>query len=404
MLSLTIARRYLLAKKSHTAVNVITIISVLGVAIATMAMVVVMSVFNGFAKLSEKHLSYLDPDLQVTLTTDATIANGDSLAQAIERINGVSAAMPTLSQRALMVAGNAQTPVEIKGVPYGYDRTSAIDSVIIDGEYRTENTLGVPAAQISVGVANALLTSPSASNAVHLYVPRRIGRINPANPAAAFRSSDMVVSSVFRIGQTDVDASLVIVPIEVARDLLEYDTEASAIDIKVADGADVDDVKAEISRQVGDKYTVKTRLEQRSEAFRMIKVEKWLTLMILIFILVITLFNIASTISLLAIEKRDNMATLQALGASFSMVRKIFAIIGFIITAVGACIGAILGVVLALAQQYGKLIKLNADASVLTIDAYPCSVALSDIIIILAMALATAVIVGYFSRFLMRKS
>ena len=404
MLSFTIARRYLLARKSHTAVNVITIISVLGVAVATMAMVVVLSVFNGFARLSEGHLSRLDPDLLVTTATGAVIADGDSLAAVLDSVAGVSSAMPTLSQRALLVSGKTQTPVEFKGVPDGYERHSAITGAIIDGVYHTENAMGVPAVQLGVGVANKLLAAPSAYDALHMYVPRRVGRINPANPAAAFRGADVVVSAVFRVEQPDIDASTVIVPLDVARDLLEYDTEASAIEIAADSTADIAALRRDIARRLGDGYTVKTRLEQRSEVFRMIKVEKWITFMMLIFILVITLFNIASTMSLLAIEKRDNMATLRALGAPASLVRRVFAVIGFLITATGAVIGTVLGVALSLAQQWGGFIKLNADASVLSIDAYPVSVSAADIAVVLALAIVVAAIIGRLSMALAHKA
>jgi ABC-type lipoprotein release transport system permease subunit len=237
---------------------------------------------------------------------------------------------------------------------------------------------------------------------VKLYVPRRNGRINPANPANAFVSSDLIVSGVFQVNQSEYDADYIMIPLAAARDLLEYDTEASAIEIRLtsplAEQQVIDEIKA-----LSNKVVVETRLQQQSEAFKMIAIEKWVTFMMLVFILVIASFNILSTLSLLVIEKRDNMTTLRALGASHSIISRIFMLEGILITITGGFFGIILGAILSLAQQYGGFIKLSADPATLTTDVYPVRLDMTDILIVFAAVAVVAVIASLITRIFTRK-
>lgn len=402
MLAIKIAIRYLFSAKSHSAVNIIAFVAVTGVAIATMAMVIVLSIFNGFSDLAAQQLSKLDPELEVIPNSGGVITDGDSLAKVLASVPGVEVAVPTLTERGLIVTQGGQLPVVFKGVGVGYERLTDIDEVIIDGTYDRANTAGIPAMQISIGVANALLAAPSPTALVNLYVPRREGRINPANSGAAFRQSELVISGVFQVNNSDVDADHIIIPLETARELLARDTEVTAIELRGAPGGDVDKLAAAVRSVVGDKYIVRNRLEQRAEAFRMISVEKWVTFMMLVFILVITLFNVVSTLSLLVIEKRDNMATLRALGAGNGLIRRVFIVEGLLVTMAGGVIGIILGVGISLAQQWGHIVKLSADAAALTIDYYPVRVSGADIILVAAVIAVTALIVSQVTRFFVR--
>ncbi len=402
MLSLQIAFRYLRAKKSHTAVNVITLIAVVGVAIATMAMVLVLSIFNGFSDLALSQLSSLDPPLSVTPEKGRVIANADSLAEAIARIPGVVSASPAIESRALLLDDDIRIPVVFKGVASGFDAESGIEDIMLAGEYAETTTDGTPAVQLSVGVANRILAHPAPDSYLELYVPRRKGRINPANPAASFRSAQLAFSGVFRVSNSDIDNDHVIVPLEVARDILDYDTEATSIDIQLAADASESAVAKAIITQTGGTYKVLDRLRQRADSFKMISVEKWVTFMMLVCILAITLFNVVSTLSLLAIEKHENMLTLRALGAPPSLVRNVFIAEGFLVTVVGGAIGIVVGLVVALLQQFFHIVRLAADSSSLTIDYYPVRVLPGDILIVAGVILAVAVIVGAIGRLIVR--
>lgn len=402
-----IALRYLRAKKSHTAVNVITWISVAGVAVAAMAMVAVLSIFNGFSDLAASHLALIDPELRVERADGRIIANADSLACSLRDMAGVSGAVPILESRALLVGADKQTPVVFRGVHPDYGRLSGIRGTIIEGQYalNVDDADSTSAAVIAVGVANKLLSAPGADRRLTLYVPRRTGRINPANPSAAFLGEPIAVSGIFAIGQNDYDADFIIIPIDAARSLLEYDDhQAGAIEIFTDTDAPADALKRDIASRLGDEYTIKNTIEQHHESFRMIAIEKWITFMMLLFILVIALFNIVSTLSLLVIEKRGNMATLRALGADASMVRRVFIYEGWLVTLLGGLIGIILGIILVLLQQHFGIIRLSGDAASLAVEAYPVRLALGDLAATAAAVTLTGLLASQATRLFLRKS
>lgn len=404
MLSLKIAFRYLVAKKSQTAVNVITLIAISGVTIATMAMMLVLSIFNGFTDLAESQFSSFDPQLEVLPTRTAVIADADALASRVAHIEGVKSAVPTLTERGLLVEGPTQVPVIFKGVPQGYDSISGVEDIIIAGQYAEETTDGYPAIQASVGIANQLDAMPSPDAHMYLYVPRRLGRINPANPSAAFRGNEMVLSGVFRVSNPDVDNDYILVPLPVARDLLDYTTEATAVEVTCDREGIIDKVKETIETELGHSYMVKTRLQQREDSYRMISIEKWVTFMMMVCILAIALFNVVSTISLLAIEKRDNMYTLRAIGAKRGLIRNIFIAEGFLVTMVGGIIGTVLGIVLALVQQHFHIVGLAAESATLTIDYYPVRLEWLDIAVVMGIVTGLAVLVGALGRFVVKSN
>ena len=402
MLSLRIAFRYLRAKKSHTAVNVITLIAVIGVAIATMAMVLVLSIFNGFSDVAVSQFSNLDPDLSIVSSEGKVMTNADSVALKIKGLPGVKFALPTLTDRALLVNESSRIPVIVKGVPPLYDQATRIEQIMLAGEYAVATSDGVPAMQLSVGIANRINAKPSATDRLQLFVPRRHARINPANPTAAFRQEDVAFSGVFRVGNADIDGEYVLLPLEASRDLFDYDNEASAIEVTAEGGVNVENLREQLVELLGDRYKVLSRIEQHPESFRMISIEKWVTFMMLICILIITLFNVVSTLSLLAIEKKDNMRTLKALGAPESMTRNVFIAEGFMVTTLGGFIGIVAGVILALIQQIFHVIKLSGDAASLTIDYYPVRLEINDILVVIVVVVALAMIVGAVSRLIVK--
>lgn len=381
MLSFRIALRYLFSKKSHRAVNIISAISIAGVAVATTAIVVVLSVFNGFSRLSAEQLSKVDADLKITAAEGKTIAGADSLVAVLAEIEGVKAAGAVIEERAMLVGDHARIPVEFKAVTADYRGIVDLDEVMIDGVFL--NTLDSTACmQISVGVANRTGLRPGVNSTAELYVPRRKGRINPANPASSLRSEQMIVSGVLEVERAEVDNDRIIIPLGAARRLLDYDSEATSIELATeGDGAKVAE---EVKARLGDGYNVLDRRMQQADAFRMIAVEKWITFMMLVFILIIASFNIVSTLSLLVVEKRHDMSVIRAMGASRKSVRGIFAWQGFMITLIGGAAGIVVGIGLSLLQQHFGLIRLAGDPDALTISVYPVAVEVSDIFVVLA--------------------
>lgn len=387
MLAWTIAWRYLFSKKSHSAVNIISIVSVAGVAIATAAIVIVLSVFNGFTALTEQQLTDIDPDAKIVPVRGKTIANGDSLARALAEVPGVAAAVPVVEERGLMMCGGVQMPVVFKGIPDDYSSAVRLDSTIIDGATVNEWN-GMPAMTLSAGVA--VNTGARPGSMIDLYVPRRVGRINPANPTASFRGEKLLATAVSRVNHPDYDNDRIYIPLASARRMLEYGTEATAIEIAFAPGADRQAAIQALTQTAGSDLKVLSRMQLQEYAFRMIAIEKWVTFMMLAFIMVIASFNIISTLSLLVIEKRSNMQTLAALGASRSLASSIFICEGWLISVFGGLIGIALGAVLALAQQWGHFIRLAGDPSQLAIAYYPCQVRPLDLLVVLGLVAVVA--------------
>lgn len=397
MLTTRIALRYLFSKKSHHAVNIISAISVCGVAVATAAIVVVLSVFNGFTRLSQLQLSNVDADLKLTPLEGKFVTGVDSLVSAIASLDGVKSAAAVIEERAMLVGRHCQQPVVIKAVGDDYEQVVDLGAIIIDGVY-TPSVDSCDAMQISVGVANRTGLRPSLTTAADLYVPRRQGRINPANPAASFRSAGLIVSGVFEADNPEADNDRVVVPLDVAQRLLDCDDAATAIEVSFADAASADAVTSAVIALCGRRFKIEDRYMQQEESYRMIEIEKWVTFMMLVFILVIASFNIISTMSLLVAEKRGDMSTLRALGASRQMVRRIFVAQGFLVTVIGGAAGIVVGIVLSLLQEHFGLIKLQGDPSALTIDAYPVAVEVVDILVVALAVLIVAAVTSQITR------
>ncbi len=404
MLPLRIALRYLFARKSHNAVNIISIVAVAGVAVATMATISVLSVFNGFANLASGRLNLIDPELKAAPVEGKVMARADSLAAKVAELDMVAAAVATLDDQALAVMGEAQMPLTIKGVGEGYEQVAAIDSAMIDGDFALSDAYGYPAMSLSVGAAIELGVHPDPFNPIGIYAPRRVGRISSANAMSAFVTDSILVAGVWQVEQSDYDASLAIVGLDRARRLFGYDSgEASAIEIALKPGSGMREARSAIGELLGPSWKVMTRAEQQYASFRMIAIEKWITFVMLAFILMIASFNVVSTLSMLIIEKRDNLATLRSLGATGGMIGAIFFWEGWLISMLGGIIGIILGVGLCLVQQTFGLIRLHGDPTTLSITAYPVEVAGGDILAVTILVAAVGALVGLIAARLARR-
>ena len=397
-----IALRYLFGKKSHSAVNAIAIVSVAGVAVATAAVVCVLSVFNGFQSVLSGRLDWLAPDLLVTPSEGKTIANGDSLAAEIGKLNGVELSTPTLTDNALGFFNGRETPVTLKGVvPDQYSKITKIDSLRVAQGNTLQDAETANPALISIGVAYKLSLFER-ELPLTVFAPKRTGRFNPANPAAAFVMDSLYVADVFQSMQEEYDDNTIITDISTVRDLLLYDREATAIEIKVAFGADIDDVFETVATMLGNKYTVKNRLMQQQLNFRMVQIEKWMTFLLLFFILVIASFNIITTLSMLVLEKEDSMRTMSAIGMSNKSISSVFRWESILVSMIGAGTGLAIGTILCLLQQEFGFITI-ANGSIDTIPmAYPVKLEATDLLItLLPISVITAIcawVAGSFAK------
>ena len=401
-LPLKIAWRYLVSKKGHQAVNIISIVAVCGVVVATAALICVLSVFNGFRGLIMGRLAMLDPQIAITATFGKTVNNADSVIDVVSAIPGVERAIPVIEDQALAMYAQLQMPVRLKGVPDDYNTMNDMDSVIVDGVWKLQDQVSkfaVPGA----GPAVRLCVRPEFMGMVRLYAPQRQGRVNMANPMGAFRQDSLFVSGIFQLEQNSYDADLIYVPLDVARNLFDYETEATQIELKLAPGASEQQVMKDISQALGDSYQVKNRLMQQREAYRLVNIEKWMAFLLLAFILVIATFNVISTLSLLIIEKDDSIATLRALGANDSQISRIFVLQGWLITLAGAVTGVIIGLVLCLCQQQFGWLRLSGDPANMIISAYPVIVEWTDVLVTLALVAAVGLLTSMVTAMIMRR-
>ena len=389
------------SKKAHNAVNIISIISICGVVVTTAALVCVLSVFNGFRGVIQDRLARLDPEVAITPAKGKVMPDADSVLTAIGSIDGIDKAMPVLEDQALAVYADYQMPVRLKGVPVNYHEINALDSTIIDGYYALTDEVS-RFAVVGIGPAMNLRLRAGSLLMLQLYAPRRVGRVNVANPIDAFMSDSLFVSSIFQVQQNSYDQDLIFVPLDFARNLFDYESEASQIELKLRPGSNPQAVMRQVSQLLGPSYEVKDRLMQQSESFRMVNVEKWVTFLLLAFIMIIATFNVISTLSLLIIEKDESIATFQNLGATRQQITRIFVAEGWLITMLGAVLGVILGLLLCLGQQTFGWLKLSADPSQVIVNAYPVQVVWTDVVVVLLLVAAIGFVTSLVTSTIMR--
>lgn len=371
-------------------------VSVAGIALATAAMVVVMSVFNGFHSLIENRLSVIDAPVSALPAQGKDFASVDSLCALLEQNSAIAHAYPVIEERGLAVYGNRQMVVRLRGIPPAlYSSYHAVSSSGVP--FQDYHPVASPAV-VSIGVANRLQLPIGGEDLLGLYVPKRVGRINPANPMSAFRTDSVAISALFILNQEEEDADLVVVPFNVADKLLQYHDQATQIAIypssSVAAG-----VKAAQST-LGSKARVLTLEQTNASTFRIVNIEKWITFLLLGFILLIASFNVISSLSLLIIEKESNAQVLRSLGATSTDIRNIYRINGLLITGFGALGGVAIGTLLSLGQQYFGWVKLSADPATLSVSAYPVVFHPQDLL----FALLAAMSVGLLTTLTIRNS
>ena len=401
-LSFYIAKRYLFSKKSHNAINIISLIAVCGVGVATLATVCTLSVFNGFRGLVSEMFSSFDPELKITAVQGKVFDPTTEKFMEIRSFPEVEVIAESVEDNVLISYRERQIPAVLKGVSDNFDRLVPIP--LFDGEFRLQNEASA-LANIGIGVASALgvyavLTFPP----MEIYVPKRnVKTVNLANPMASFNREYAYISSIFYIDQEVYDNSYIIVSLELARTLFDYTTEAGAWELKLKNATNIPAVQKKIQSLLGEEFRVENRYEQQKEAFRMISIEKWVTFLMLCFILLIAAFNIIGSLSMLIVDKQKDIETLRKLGAGNRLISRIFLFEGWMISAIGAVAGTLLGSLLCLGQQYFGWIKLGGSG-MFAVEAYPVQVIPSDLVLILIAVLIIGFLaVIYPVRYLSRK-
>lgn len=395
-LSFYIAKRYLFSKKSHNAINVISGISVCGVALATLALVCTLSVFNGFQDLVATFFTAFDPELKITAVTGKVFDGQDIRIQKLREFTEIEVFSESLEDNAMVQYNGKQAMVVIKGVEDNFSQLTAIDSILYGRGQMTLYDEIVDYAIPGVELTSILGTGIRFLDPLEVYAPKRETQINVANPASSFNVSYLHSSGlVFAVNQQKYDASYIITSLKFARDLFKYDTEVSSIELKLKDDVDSDAFADKIGGVLGDDFIVQNRYEQQADTFRIMQVEKLISYVFLTFILLVACFNVIGSLSMLIIEKKNDVVTLRGLGADDRLISSIFLFEGCLISFLGALVGVVLGLTLCLVQQEFGILTLGSGASAgaFVVDAYPVSVHWQDVILIIM----TVLIIGFLS-------
>ena len=399
-----IAKRYLFSKKSTHAINLISGISVIGVAVATMALVVTLSVFNGFHDMVATFFTAFDPQLKITPAKGKTAPADDPILTEIRKLPAVDVATESMEDNALAVYEGRQAMVVVKGVDNNFAELTHITEILYgDGEFELQ------AANLQYGVLGLRLAAQLGTGArwkdyLKIYAPKREGQLDMTAPEEAFVEDSLLSPGViFSVKQTKYDKNYILVPISFARNLFWQEGMLSSLELRLKAGSDLDKVKKQMRQIAKDKYKVEDRYEQQADTFRIMEVEKFIAYIFLTFILVVACFNIIGSLSMLIIDKKDDVVTLRNLGASDKQIIRIFLFEGRMISALGAVIGILIGLLLCWIQQTFGVVSLGQSSGSFVVDAYPVSVHPTDIILIFFTVLLVGFLavwypVRYFAR------
>ena len=381
-----IAWRYLIAKKSQNAINIVSGVSCLAVAVVTAAMICVLSVMNGFGEAVERMFSQLDAELRITPAEGKTLNLDDEHIRALYEMPEVMLAAPTIEETAIVEFRGKQVPAILKGVDTTYQQLTNIDSIIIDGSYAVWDG-AFERCVMGVGLANTIGIGAHFISPVHLYAPKRAGAVNMLRPDENFHTKGIFIAGVFAVNQTKYDDTYTLISLPLARELFEYsDNQATAIELRLQDGCPARKTQKKIRTLLGEDYIVLNRYEQQADFYRIQMIEKWLTALLLVFILLIASFNIISSLSMLILDKKEDIRLLHTLGADAQMIRRIFMLEGWLISVTGALIGVVTGVLVCAIQQHFGLLKLGNGTNYV-LSAYPVSVYAPDVLLVLIVVL-----------------
>ena len=405
-----IARRYLFSKKSHNAINVISGVSVCGVALATLALVCTLSVFNGFQDLVQTMFTAFDPELKITSVTGKVFDAEDERINTIREMSEIEIFSKSLEDNAMVQYKGRQAMVVIKGVEDNFNQLTAIDSILYGRGKLMLHDEVVNYAIPGIELVSLLGTGIRFLDPLEVYAPIRGVKINVANPSSAFRMDYLHSSGLtFAVNQQKYDASYILTSLDFARDLFQYDKEVSSIELKLWPGSDLNKTEKQIENLLGEDFLVQNRYEQQMDTYRIMEVEKFISYLFLSFILLIACFNVIGSLSMLIIEKQNDVLTLRNLGADNQLIFRIFLFEGCLISFIGALVGVVLGLTLCLVQQEFGIISLGSGdtAGAFVVDTYPVSVHLGDVVLVLLTVLVVGFLsvlfpVRYFSRRLLK--
>lgn len=409
MLALRIALRYLFSRKSHSAINLITLVAACGVGIITAAMICMLSVFNGFEGLVSSLTSRFDPDLRLQPAVGKTFHDNDTLRSLLLSHPDVEAVGVTLEETVLLSYGGHQLPACMKGVDATFEQVTCIDSILLGEDGFLLKDAVADYCILGAGLASVVGINRGFVRPLTVFCPRLVGKgtIDVTHPEEAFSEANLYCSNIFMVQQADYDNQYFLCSLPIARQLLGDSLLTSAYELQLRPGANPNKVKSDLAARLNsspyaeglegvNSFSFLSRYEQQADAYRIMQIEKWLTFLLVFFILLIASFNAIGALSMLIIDKEAQISTLRNLGADPSLIRRIFTCEGWLITGIGAVVGLVLGIILCLLQQHFGFITLGGgDTTRYVVAAYPVLLHWSDALLTL-LAVAT---VGFLSTF-----
>lgn len=389
-----IARRYLFSKKKHNAINIISGISVCGVAFATLALVCTLSVFNGFQDMVASFFTAFDPQLKITAREGKVFDGQDKRISEVCALSEIDVFTETLEENAMVQYKDRQAMVVLKGVEDNFEQLTAIDSILYGaGEFLLHDSI-VNYGVMGVELVATLGTGLQFVDPLQVYLPKRNAKVNMANPGSSF-SRDYLYSPgvVFAVNQQEYDGKYILTSLDFLRQLLDYTTEVSAMELKLKPDANISSIQSKIERMLGDDFVVQNRYQQQADVFRIMEIEKLISYLFLTFILMIACFNVIGSLYMLILDKKDDVMTLRSLGADDRLIARIFLFEGRLISLFGAGSGIVLGLILCFIQQKFGVISLGGGGGTFVVDAYPVSVHVGDVILVFV----TVLTVGFLS-------
>jgi lipoprotein-releasing system permease protein len=387
---LYIAKRYLLSKKRQNVVNIISIISIVGVSVGTMGLIIVLSVFNGFENLVISLYDTFDPDISITARQGKVFDSSSIPLYKLNKIQGISHVTEVLEENALFKYKDKQYIGTLKGVSKDFVLSPGMDSMMVAGNLVFEKS-DTNYAVLGEGVAYFLGFNMSAMNpSLQVFLPKR-GRIDNQHPEDSFIQSGIVISGIFAI-QQEFDSKYLLCPLRYIRSLLGFKHEVSALEIHLKSPVYLEETQLALQRLLGKEYNIKNRYQQHEVLYKIMKSEKWAVYLILTFILLIATFNVIGSLTMLIIDKKKDIAILWSLGASNTLIERIFLIEGILISLVGALSGLLSGAFICWLQQHFGFIKLQGSGS-FVIDAYPVNMQGMDFLYVFC----TVFIIGFFA-------
>jgi len=401
--SFYIARRYLLSKKSRNAINIISGISVAGVAVGTAALIIILSVFNGFDGLIKNLFTTFDPDIKITSASSKTFVPGNSLLNHLNSNKQIEFYSFCLEENALLEYGGQQMIATIKGVDENYGRVTGIDTMVCSGEYFLGSDQ-LPMAIAGRGVAYKLNLGLDNTLPVKVNIPSRTAEIkgNFQDAEGLINKKNIYTSGVFAI-QQEYDNKYYIVPLSFARELLEFEADITSVEIKLKHGSDVAAIKTLLGKDLGKDFIVADRNDQHAFLYKVMQSEKWVIFLILCFILIIASFNVIGSLTMLIIDKKKDINILRSLGANDTKIRNIFFIEGMLISFLGAICGLLIGGIICWLQQYFGLVRLGTEGA-FVIDAYPVIMQYGDFTIVFITVLLIGFLAAWYPvRYITRR-